>query len=727
MQAIVEDTKTGQVLTQDTPPPELRRGGILVRTCYSAISAGTERVKVEMGEKSLFQKALARPDLVRQVIDYAVQNGIRAAYDKVQTRLETFSTMGYSTAGLVLEVAEDVPDFRPGDRVACAGAGYANHCQVNFIPRNLAVKVPESVPLDAASLTTIGAIAMNGLRQAQVSFGETVVVIGAGLVGVLTIQLARAAGCRVIAIDRNPARAQKAAELGAHLGLAADDPHLQAAVREFSRAGADAAIITAATPSAEPVELGARLLRDRGRVIIVGDVGMGVSRASMYGKELSLVMSRSYGPGRYDPEYEEGGHDYPIGFVRWTERRNMEAFLDLLAQGALNLGPLLERRYPVEQGAKGYEDIRVNGAYTAIIEYGELVEAPRPEPARAIVRNNGRAREIVRIGAIGVGNFARGTIFPALRANRNAMLYSVASATGLAAESARKAFGFTRAETPTQLLSNSDVDGVFILSRHDSHARYILEALAGHKHVFVEKPLAVNREELQAIETAYHNLEQTGHSLPCLMVGFNRRFAPATEAIKEFFHSRREPMVVHIRVNAGYQPKDHWVHANGGRIIGELCHFVDWARFIIGSAIQSVSAVGLPDGARYSRDNVAVTLSFADGSIANLLYLANGDTSVPKENFEVFCEGSVARLDDFRSVSLTRDHKTRVLQTRKDKGHGRELELIIEAMRTGQPSPIAFEQLVEITEATQRVQDLLMHGRAVSPPAERARVAHSAT
>jgi len=726
MQAIVEDTKTGQILTQETPPPELRRGGVLVRTCYSAISAGTERVKVEMGEKSLLQKALARPDLVRQVIDYAVQNGIRAAYDKVQTRLHTFSTMGYSAAGIVLEVAEDVPDFQPGDRVACAGAGYANHCQVNFIPRNLAVKVPESVPLDAASLTTIGAIAMNGLRQAQVSFGETVLVIGAGLVGVLTMQLARAAGCRVIAIDRNPARAQKAAELGAHLGLAADDPHLQAAVREFSRSGADAAIITAATPSAEPVELGALLLRDRGRVVIVGDVGMGVSRASMYGKELSLVMSRSYGPGRYDPEYEEGGHDYPIGFVRWTERRNMEAFLDLLAQGALNLSSLLERRYPVEQGAKGYEDIRANGAYTAIIEYGELAQAPRPQPTKATIRNNGQAQEVLRIGAIGVGNFARGTIFPELRANRGAMLYSVASATGLAAESARKGFGFARAETPAQLLSDRDVDAVFILSRHDSHARYVLKALAGHKHVFVEKPLAVNREELHAIEMAYQKLEETGRPLPCLMVGFNRRFAPASEAIKEFFHSRMEPMVVHIRVNAGYQPKDHWVHADGGRIIGELCHFVDWARFVIGSPIQSVSVVGFPDGARYSRDNLAVTLSFADGSIANLLYLANGDTAVPKEHFEVFCEGSVARLDDFRSVSLTRDHKTRVLQTRKDKGHARELVLTIEAMRTGKPSPIAFEQLVEITEATQRVQDLVMQGRTVSLPAERARIAHSA-
>lgn len=713
MHAILEDMKSGQIVTCEIPAPGLRPGGILVRTCFSAISAGTERAKVEMGEKSIIQKALARPDLVRQVIDYARQKGICAAYEKVRARLETLTTMGYSAAGVVLKVAEDVQEFQPGDRVACAGSAYANHCQINFIPRNLAVKVPDSVPLDAASLTTIGAIAIQGLRQAQISFGETVAVIGAGLVGLLTIQLARASGCRVIAIDRNGLRAERVAELGANLGLATDDPRLLPLVREFSRHGVDAAIITAATPSAEPVELAGRILRDRGRTVILGDVGMGVSRADFYAKELSIVMSRSYGPGRYDPEYEEKGSDYPIGYVRWTERRNMEAFLDLLAQGVLNVRPLLERRYPVEEGAKAYQAIRTDGVYTAIIEYPE--ERPRSEASQVAVPSRGlpKDKDIVRIGAIGAGNFARGHIFPTLRANRNAALYSVASASGVAAESARKGFGFARAETPAELLRNPEVDAVFILSRHNSHAPYVLEALVNRKRVFVEKPLAVTREQLLAIERAYRYLEEGDSGPPCLMVGFNRRFAPATEQIRRFFSGRQEPMLVHIRVNAGYQAKNHWVHADGGRIVGELCHFVDWARSVIAKPIRAVSAFGLPNGARYCRDNVALTLSFGDGSIANLLYLANGDADVPKEYFEIFCEGGVARLDDFRTLSLTRGGKTQVIRCHQDKGHQRELELTIEAMRTGGSCPIPFEELVEVTEATFAVHESIAEGRTI--------------
>jgi predicted dehydrogenase/threonine dehydrogenase-like Zn-dependent dehydrogenase len=720
MQAIVENLRTGEVLTIQAPKPELRPGGILVSTHYSAISSGTERAKVEMGQKSLLQKAIARPELAKQVFEYACQNGIRAAYQKVQARLDALSTLGYSAAGVVLEVAEDVPEFKPGDRVACAGTGYANHCQVNFIPRNLAVKIPDGVPLSAASLTTIGAIAMQGLRQAQLSFGETVAVIGVGLVGVLAIQLVRASGCRAIAIDRNPVRAEKAVELGAHLGLAADDPSLQVAIQDFSRYGVDVAIVTAATPSAEPVELAARILRDRGRVVIVGDVGMGVSRAPMYAKELALVMSRSYGPGRYDPEYEEGGRDYPIGYVRWTERRNMEAFLDLLALGALNLDFLLQRRYPVGAGAEAYRDIRTNGAYTAIIEYGEPPEErPSPRPASAARQDNRPQKDVLRIGAIGAGNFARSNTFPTIRANRNAILCSVASASGVAAESARKVFGFARAETPAELLRDPEIDAAFILSRHDSHARYVLEALAHHKHVFVEKPLATTREQLQAIENAYRGLEKAGNQPPCLMVGFNRRFASATEEIRRFFGSRSEPMLVHIRVNAGYQPKDHWVHADGGRIVGEVCHFADWARSIIARPIRSVSAFDLPDGARYSRDNVAVTLSFEDGSIASLLYLANGDTAVPKEYFELFCAGSVARLDDFRTLSLTRNRKTRVIRTHQDKGHKRELALTIEAMRSGGPSPIPFEELMEVTEATLAVCESACSCQPIAVPLNR--------
>ena len=406
--------KSGEIAMHDVPAPELREGGILVRTAFSAISAGTEKVTVEAGRKSLVGKALARPDLVKQVLAYARLNGVTAARQKVQARLDTLSALGYSCSGIVLEAS--TPHFRPGDRVACAGVGYASHSEINFVPANLAVRVAGNVKLQAASLTTIGAIAVHGVRQANVTFGETVAVIGAGLVGVLTMQVLRAAGCRVIAIDLSPERAAHAAELGAHLGLSTSDPGLESAVASFSRYGVDAAIITAATKSAEPLELAAKLLRDRGRISVVGDVGMGVSRAHMYRKELSLSMSRSYGPGRYDPGYEEGGHDYPIGFVRWTEQRNMEAFLDLLSSGALSIEPLLAHIFAVEDGARAYAAVEA-GAYTGIIDYhapadGKAeklsVAAPTPQP---------RASGILRVGCIGAGGFARGVLFPHLRSS----------------------------------------------------------------------------------------------------------------------------------------------------------------------------------------------------------------------------------------------------------------------------------------------------------------------
>jgi predicted dehydrogenase/threonine dehydrogenase-like Zn-dependent dehydrogenase len=703
MRAILEDTKSGQVQTYEVPPPELRPGGILVRTHFSAISAGTERVKIETGEKSLLQKALARPDLVSQVLQYARTNGVRAAYQKVQARLESLATLGYSSAGTVLEVAEDVQGLRPGDRVACAGGGYANHCEINFIPQNLAVRVPDSVALDAASLTTIGAIAMQGLRQAQVAFGETVAVIGAGLVGALTIQLARAAGCRVIAIDLDPIRAKRAVELGAHLALEAGDSRLTLEILSFSRYGADAAIVTAATPSAEPLELAARILRERGRIVIVGDVGMGVSRSNMYGKELSIAMSRSYGPGRYDPQYEEEGLDYPVGYVRWTEKRNMEAFLDLLAQGSLLVAPLIERRYPVEEGARGYDDIRRNGAYTALIEYGSGRENTRTDGSGTRASGSRETSEALRVGCIGAGSFARSIIFPALQADKHVVLQSVATASGVAAESARRSYRFLQAETPSHLLEDSCVDAVFVLSRHDSHASYVVQAIKSGRPVFVEKPLATDWQQLQAIQEAYQGRLERGE-LPFVMVGFNRRFAPASELIRQFFAGRREQMLIQVRINAGYQPKGHWTHDHGGRIVGELCHFVDWARSIIAVPIRSVTALALPDGTRYHQDNVTATLTFEDGSLAVLTYLANGNANMPKESYEVFCEGRSAQLNDFRTLTLADSRKAQKHQLHHDKGHCAEVQKTLQAMRSGSPSPIPFEELVEVTETVFAIQ-----------------------
>jgi len=526
MLALLTDRKSGEVCTYEIPAPELRPGGLLVRTNYSAISTGTERATLELSSKSLLAKAKARPDLAKQVIDYARQNGLKAAFDKVHAKLDTLTTAGYSCAGEVISVGEGVHDFRVGDRVACAGGTYANHAEINFVPHNLAVQIPSQVSTMAASLTTIGAIALQGFRQAAVGIGETVAVIGAGLVGVLTIQIVRAAGCRVVAIDLSPERVERAIEFGAHLALTANDPALASRVKEFSRYGVDAAILTAATDSAEPAELAAAILRDRGRIIVVGAVGMGVSRSNMYMKELSLTLSRSYGPGRYDPQYEEHGIDYPIGYVRWTERRNMEAFLDLLATGRIDVSPLLEHQYTVEEGSKAYADLK-NGLYTAILKYsGACVVSPKPSSALTPARP--RTGDEVRVGCIGAGSFASSIIFPILQSSKGVRLQSVSTLSGAGAASAQRAFKFQKAEQPSELLNNPNVDAVFILTRHDTHASQATQVLNTGKPVFVEKPLAVDTEQLAQFRKVYAAKLQAGRA-PFVMVGFNRRFAPFTE------------------------------------------------------------------------------------------------------------------------------------------------------------------------------------------------------
>jgi predicted dehydrogenase/threonine dehydrogenase-like Zn-dependent dehydrogenase len=701
MKALVGDLASGNLKTLDIPQPELRPGGILVRTAFSAISSGTERAKIEISEKSLISKAAARPDLVKDVLNYARANGVLAAYEKVQTKLTTLAVMGYSCAGTVIAVAPDVTEFQPGDRVACGGAGYAGHSEVNWIPRNLAVRVPENVSLDAAALTTIGAVAMQGLRQSRAAVGETVLIVGAGLLGILTIQLARAAGCRVIAVDIDSARVENALTFGAHLALLTSHPLLESATQTFSRYGPDVAIITAASRTAEPVETAARLLRDRGRIVLVGDVGMGVSRAHVYEKELSIVMSRSYGPGRYDPAYEEQGRDYPIGYVRWTERRNMEAFLDLLSSGAVVVNRLITQRRSIAVGAQAYEDLTQTGAYTFILEYGDETEVPKSAGKTSEARYQPARAGQIRIGCIGAGNFAQSQLFPFLKRASDVSLEAIASASGVTAESARLRFGFRRALTPSELLRDSDLDGVFIASRNDSHAQYVVDALRAGKAVFVEKPLVVDRAQLGLVKKTCAELTSDGMQ-PFLMVGFNRRFAPLSARIKEFFSGRREPMMVHLRVNAGYLPAEHWTQQDeqGGRIIGEFCHFVDLARYLTGSPIRSVSASLLPDNHRYHGDNLACTITFADGSIANVLYLANGDSVVPKEYLEVFCEGSVSRMEDFSRLELSRNHKTKQYKSPRDKGHQNELEQVLKAMASGGPAPIPLDELFEVTEAT---------------------------
>lgn len=438
---------------------------------------------------------------------------------------------------------------------------------------------------------------------------------------------------------------------------------------------------------------------------------MGVSRANMYRKEISLAMSRSYGPGRYDPRYEEGGHDYPIGFVRWTEKRNMEAFLDLLSSGALQVEPLLASHFPVEEGGKAYAAVEA-GAYTGIIDYHAAGDVRASSPLRAA---QPRPKDKLRVGCIGAGSFARGIILPHLRSATGVLLESVATSTGAAAESARTSFGFKVAESPSELLDNSNLDAVFILTRHNSHAAYVKSALERGKSVFVEKPLAVDREQLEMVRTAYAQALAENRKA-FVTVGFNRRFAPLTEKLKSFFAGRAEPMLVHIRCNAGFIPRTSWVQdpEHGGRVVGELCHFVDWARAVVGCAVRSLTAAALPDVGRYNGDNLTVTISFEDGSVANLVYVANGDKAVGKEYFEIFCGGSIARMDDFKVLSLSRGGKIKTSRCSQDKGHSREMELTIDAMKQGKVAPIPFDELVEVTEVTFAIEEAIRTQRTVS-------------
>jgi predicted dehydrogenase len=714
MKAVTRQNRTGVVEVIDVPSPELQPGGLLVQTHYSAISSGTEIATLKIGEQSLLGKARARPDLVRRVLDSAKADGVKTAYTKVMSRLDSLEPLGYSCSGIVLSVAPGVNEFRPGDRVACAGAEFAHHSQVNFVPKNLAVHVPPSVPLVEASLTTIGAIAVQGLRQGQVAFGETVAVIGAGLIGQLTIQLARAAGCRVVALDLDPERLEFAKIMGAHLTIEARDERASEVIQQASGYGADVAIIAASSPTSDPLQLATTLLRDRGRIVVIGNIGMDVPRRDLYEKELSVLMSRSYGPGRYDPLYEEQGIDYPLGYVRWTERRNMESFLQMLASGSIDIARLLSLRFPLEQAEKAYATLRETKAYTAILEYSaadDVIAKPAaPGNPQAGLRQPSR---LLEVSCVGAGSFAQDVILPYLARAEGVKLCSVATRSGITAEHVRKRFSFERAVQPSQVCSSPDANAVFILSRHDTHASFVLAALTNGKAVYVEKPLATTPHELEEIVTVVQAQVAAGDR-PQLMVGFNRRFAPASESIRKFFAARREPMIVHMRVNAGYLDPDHWTHGDGGRISGEVCHFVDWARFIIGSQIVAVSASALPDGTRYHQDNLVTTLRFQDGSLANLVYLANGDRKVAKEYFEVFCDGSVAQLDDFQRLSLTRREKKVETKSKRDKGHRRQLDLTLKSFRDHSDSPIPFNELVEVTSATFAIRQSIESGTIVA-------------
>lgn len=698
MKQLLQNLKNGKTTIEEVPVPTPRAGQALVRVAASLVSAGTERMVVEFAEKSLVGKARSRPDLVKQVLDKMAREGILPTLQAAFNRLDSPMPLGYSSAGVITALGPGMDGFHVGQRVACAGGGYAVHAEYNLVPRNLLTPLPDSVDFESAAFTTLGAIALHGFRLAEPQLGENVAVIGLGLLGLLTVQLAAAAGCRVWGVDTNPERVALAEQFGV---AACSRQNAEDSARAFSaNRGFDSVIICADTTSNDPVELAGAIARDRAKIVATGAVGLSFPRKIYFEKELSFINSRSYGPGRYDPNYEENGRDYPLGYVRWTEGRNFEAIVDLLESGKLKVESLITHRFPIEQAAEAYEIITGKKKVPFL---GVLLTYPAQQlSSDPVIRFNRATEKLenrITIGVLGAGLFANATLLPALKKVKDVELVGIASAGGLHAAHSGKKFGFRYVcSDDEQILNDPEINTVLILTRHDSHADLAVRALQAGKHVFVEKPLALNSEQLSVIS---NQLSVSSEQL--LMVGFNRRFAPLAKSLSSFILPRTEPLYAHYRINAGYIPLNHWTHdpeQGGGRIIGEGCHFIDFLTFLAGSAPVSVSAATLPNGGKYREDNVSMTFTFADGSVGVVDYLANGDKSFPKERAEVFCGGQIAVLDDFRILQTTKDGKKKESKlASQDKGHFNEMQALVSAIRGGQP-PIPYEQLIGVTKAS---------------------------
>jgi predicted dehydrogenase/threonine dehydrogenase-like Zn-dependent dehydrogenase len=668
MKQVTQRLRNGRIEIMDVPPPVLGADGVLVDVRASLLSAGTERSTVEAARASLIGKARARPEQARQVLDKARRDGIKTTLEAVRTRLDQPSPLGYSSAGVVIAVGERVADLRVGTRVACAGGGFAVHAELSYVPGNLCVPIPDGVSFEEAAFSTVGSIALQGVRQAAPQIGERVAVIGLGLVGQLTCRILRAAGCHVVGIDVVGELVDRARQSGA-VAEAMARADLEPDDLPEGVGGCDSIIITAATSSDDPVRLAGALARDRARVVIVGDVGVSAPRSSYYGKELELRFSRSYGPGRYDREYEERGLDYPIGYVRWTERRNLDAFVGLLGDGRLAVEDLITARTPIEEAAGAYERL-VGGERSPLGLILTYAETPLP-PIAAVARNGGPARAPRRHGAtpaagvIGAGSFSQRLLIPSLR-EAGFSLTAVASANGLSANSAVERFGFTRATTPDELLAADDLDVVCVASRHGSHADYATRALARGAAVFCEKPPALTATELEALREAARG--------QVLQVGFNRRHAPLAMSMREHVVRGGHPVELIYRVAAGRLPADHWLNDpgdGGGRLLGEGCHFVDFACWFVGSLPTAVAAAVPDSGVAVALEQrFAITLTFAGGSLATIFYGSEADGDFSKELVEAHSAGRSAVLHDYKSLELRGGGRPRTINDRRqDKGH----------------------------------------------------------
>ncbi len=711
MEQLVQSLKDGAMQLLQVPFPALQPGCILVRNHFSVISAGTEGKSVKDARLGYVAKARARKEEVGKVMKSVQNFGLIPTYKMVMNKLESPSPLGYCCAGEVIAVASDVKDFRIGDFVACGG-NTAVHAEVVAVPVNLCVKISNDVNIRDAAFATLGAIAMQGIRQADLRLGENAVVIGLGLIGQLTIQMLNAAGIRTIGIDIDERMVQLASANGCELSINRRSETLENDVLDFTAGhGTDAVIITAGTDSTDPVDLAGALSRKKGKVVIVGAVPTGFKRANYFKKELELKMSSSYGPGRYDREYEEEGIDYPYAYVRWTENRNMEAFVELLRKGKLSIAGLITHEYPFSKAEDAYKVIveKTEPFTGMVLKYD--VKKELASNVKLAERKYSKSQPV--IGLIGAGSFAQNYLLPALK--DKAQLAIVATARPNNARYIADKYSFASCTgNASEVFSDKDVNTVFIATRHDTHAEYVMEALKSNKNIFVEKPLCLTENDLHQIKALYDTKSVQ------LMLGFNRRFSPYTETLRSFISqseklSSASPIAINYRINAGVVAADHWVHdpkVGGGRILGEVCHFIDLCTFITGSKVAGVSAnsMNTADG---KTDTLNVNLSFANGSIANISYFSNGQKELPKERLEVFAGGVVAIIDDFKSV-VTYGKTVSEKSGKQDKGHAKEVELFMNSIREGKNAPIPFDEIYHSMLVTFKVlESISMNGELV--------------
>jgi len=710
--------RRGQITVEHVPAPLIEDGHVLVEVAYSLISAGTEVSSLESSGKSLLKRALEQPDKVRQVLEHLRRQGIQKTVAKVLGQLEGATPIGYSCSGIVIQVGKGVTDIQPGERVACAGAGIANHAEIVLVPRNLVVKVPEGCDLKAAASVTLGAIAMQGVRRADPRLGEIVAVIGLGLVGQLTVQLLRVAGCCVIGFDLDRRRVAMAHQLGADKAFVSTEVDVLNEVRHLTNGhGVDATIITAASRSDAIVQQAMEITRKKGRVVVVGDVGLGLKRSPFYEKEIDFLISCSYGPGRYDERYEDKGLDYPYAYVRWTENRNMQEYLRLVAEGKVQVAPILEREYDIADAPRAYEELRTASEKPlgVLLRYPpNHPQGPASKLATKVVLQSRPISGKIKIAVVGAGSFAKSMHLPNLQ--RLSHLYhirAIVSATGSNARVTAQQFGADYASTNYEdVLNDPDVDAVLICTRHHLHAQQTAAALKAGKHVYCEKPLSLNEQELNDILACYGlsladfksgKLQlETSDLRPVLMVGFNRRFSPAAQRIKEIASRRQNPLMALYRVNAGYLPPDHWVHGpeGGGRILGEGCHMLDLFNFLVDAEVESACVEPLmPRSDHLLRsDNVSVIVQYTDGSVCTLFYTALGAPNLSKEYVEIYVDGKVLVVDDFKALQIYPKSAKGWMASVADKGHRASLEAFGQAICGTGGWPIPLVDLVRTSK-----------------------------